>query len=276
MKFKQYTLVFVITAMAIMFLSTDSMAEEPWYNCMSIDITNPEAGDRFETHDRVRVRWTAYYSGDNLYPGQSYNWVVSCYSTSECNCLIYQSAGEYTNYTNYDPPLYYYPWWIDYTMDGRHDWLVPGFITAKYPDAYLKVWSQDTPYGGWQTAGVSIRIKMIYDPLPDPHQDPPFMSSISEAPTCTYLNKPYPNPFNPQTSIQFGLKEAATVSLKIYNVRGQLVKTLHDNKNMPAGKYQDSWQGVNNDGTGVPTGIYFLKLMTSNGYSETRKMVLLQ
>jgi flagellar hook assembly protein FlgD len=117
---------------------------------------------------------------------------------------------------------------------------------------------------------------MYYDPLPRPRVELSTGDITTENHSCNYLNEPYPNPFNPQTSIRFGLKEAANVSLKIYDVRGQLVKTLHDNKNLPAGKYQENWNGVNNDGTRVRSGIYFLKLVTSNGYSETRKMVLIQ
>ncbi len=278
MKLKKLSLVIVITAMAMTFLSADSMADDPWYNCKAIEIHSPEAGDGFETHDRVRVRWTAYYSGDNPYPAYPISYAVSCYTTSQCNCLIYEYVGEYSSsdITTYDPPLYHYPWWIDFTATERHDWLVPGFITAKYPDAYLRVWSQDTPNGGWQVQGVSIRIKMYYDPLPRPRIELSTGDITTENHFRNYLKEPYPNPFNPQTSIYFSLQEAANVSLKIYNVRGQLVKTLHNDKRLPAGEHQENWNGVNNDGTRVPSGIYFLRFTTSNGYSKTRKMVLIQ
>ncbi len=86
------------------------------------------------------------------------------------------------------------------------------------------------------------------------------------------LYQNYPNPFNPSTSISFDLPEDAFVSLKIYNVIGQEVKTLvNEFKN--AGRYTIIWDGRDNAGKIMPSGIYFYRI-TAGNFSKTLKMVL--
>ncbi len=86
----------------------------------------------------------------------------------------------------------------------------------------------------------------------------------------------YPNPFNPSTHIRFfvGGEGPAEVTLKIYNVAGQLVKTLVDEKKSP-GEHEEVWNGKNEDGEDVASGVYFYKLKVSD-YVETKRMVLLK
>jgi len=95
-------------------------------------------------------------------------------------------------------------------------------------------------------------------------------------PTKYELFQNYPNPFNPSTSIRYfvGGDSPAKVSLKIYNVAGQLVKTLVDEEKFP-GEYKKMWNGKNDKNEDVASGMYFYKLKISD-YAETRKMVLLK
>jgi hypothetical protein len=90
------------------------------------------------------------------------------------------------------------------------------------------------------------------------------------------LYQNYPNPFNPSTSIRYfvGGDGPAEVSLRIYNVAGQLVKTLVDAERLP-GEYQAIWNGKNEDNEEIASGMYFYKLKVSD-YVETKKMVLLR
>jgi hypothetical protein len=91
----------------------------------------------------------------------------------------------------------------------------------------------------------------------------------------TRLEQNYPNPFNPQTTIAFSLKERARVKVDVYNVAGELVKTLVD-ETRAAGSYEDvRWDGRNNANQAVSSGVYFYKLVTNN-FSQTKKMVLLK
>jgi hypothetical protein len=88
------------------------------------------------------------------------------------------------------------------------------------------------------------------------------------------LSQNYPNPFNPETEIEYALKKTGHVTLYIYNVLGEKVKTLLD-QNQPAGFYQINWDGKNDNGKPISSGIYLYKLEV-NGFSEARKMLLLK
>jgi hypothetical protein len=90
----------------------------------------------------------------------------------------------------------------------------------------------------------------------------------------TYLGNCYPNPFNPSTTIEYAIKEQAHVSLQIYNVSGRLVKTLMDREASP-GVYAILWEGRDNKGNQVSSGVYFYRLVTK-GFTQTKKMVLLK
>ncbi len=88
------------------------------------------------------------------------------------------------------------------------------------------------------------------------------------------LSQNYPNPFNPVTSISFTIKEKSNVKLSIYNIKGQLVKTLK-NEVMASGKHSIVWNGKDNNNQNVTSGVYFYKI-DSNNFSSTRKMILMK
>jgi|WetSurMetagenome_2_1015567.scaffolds.fasta_scaffold14076_2 hypothetical protein len=96
----------------------------------------------------------------------------------------------------------------------------------------------------------------------------------AETPKFTKLAQNFPNPFNPTTTIKFDLKEKGHVTLRVYNVAGQLVRTLADDMR-DAAAYSVSWDGRNNAGSIVASGIYFYKMETKD-FLQTRKMVLLR
>jgi hypothetical protein len=96
-----------------------------------------------------------------------------------------------------------------------------------------------------------------------------------QIPTRTILQQNYPNPFNPQTAISYSLAKAAdNVSLKVYNTKGQLIKTLV-NKPQSAGKYQKIWEGADQSGNPAASGVYLYKLSVDKN-SYTRKMLLIK
>ncbi|MCK4311221.1 MAG: T9SS type A sorting domain-containing protein, partial [Candidatus Cloacimonetes bacterium] len=84
----------------------------------------------------------------------------------------------------------------------------------------------------------------------------------------------YPNPFNPETTINYSLKENSKVSLKVYNIKGQKVKTLV-HEVLPAGEHSIVWDGSDSDGKRVVSGIYFYKLK-SGDYQKINKMILIK
>lgn len=82
----------------------------------------------------------------------------------------------------------------------------------------------------------------------------------------------YPNPFNPETTISFGVPKSGITSLKIYNLKGQLVRSLL-NQDMAAGYQKVVWNGNDDNNCPVSSGMYFYKVNNA-GKSITRKMLL--
>lgn len=84
----------------------------------------------------------------------------------------------------------------------------------------------------------------------------------------------YPNPFNTSTNIKFLAPDAGNVKIEVFNIRGQLIKTLFDEYVKP-GIYSITWDGADNSGSEVASGVYFYKL-TAVGNVDTKKMVLMK
>ncbi len=83
-----------------------------------------------------------------------------------------------------------------------------------------------------------------------------------------------PNPFNPQTKVNFTLKSAGVATVKIFSLEGRLVKTLHDGFS-PAGTTEIHWNGLDNTGKKTPSGVYFLNVQ-SQGTKAVQKLYLLK
>jgi len=89
------------------------------------------------------------------------------------------------------------------------------------------------------------------------------------------LNQCYPNPFNPTTNINFSIGEKSDVSIMIFDINGNHVKTLA-NSEFQAGNYNFDWNATDMNNNSVSAGVYFCKMITSQGYSQTTKMVLIK
>ena len=85
----------------------------------------------------------------------------------------------------------------------------------------------------------------------------------------------YPNPFNPTTNIAFNVEKAGNVSVDIFNARGQKVTTLVD-EYLLAGAHSVVWNGTNDRGDNVASGIYLYKMKAGGRYTSTKKMILLK
>ncbi|OQY39769.1 MAG: hypothetical protein B6226_01195 [Candidatus Cloacimonetes bacterium 4572_65] len=97
---------------------------------------------------------------------------------------------------------------------------------------------------------------------------PPLNDSMIE------LAPNYPNPFNPETTINFSVKEAGHVTISIYNIKGQKIKTLL-NKHKSSGNHHVVWYGKDNSNNKCTSGIYLYKMRQGN-YTQKKKMVLLK
>jgi hypothetical protein len=110
----------------------------------------------------------------------------------------------------------------------------------------------------WETSGVPDK------PLPG---DPPAGFSVA-------LSRVEPNPFTGSTEVIYSIPEGGPVRLEVFNVMGQVVRTLVD-ENRPAGTHTTMWSGTDDYGTRLPAGIYFCRL-SAGRQNITRKVLYLR
>jgi hypothetical protein len=104
-------------------------------------------------------------------------------------------------------------------------------------------------------------------------------ANAAKLPTEFGLSQNYPNPFNPETTIRYQLPQAGQVTLRIFNMLGAEVVTLHDGR-VEAGYHRIIWNGKDKFGRGVASGLYLYRLeVRGDGgqrFVATRKMSLLR
>jgi flagellar hook assembly protein FlgD len=88
------------------------------------------------------------------------------------------------------------------------------------------------------------------------------------------LSQNYPNPFNPSTEIRYNVPKTSPVKLAVYDVMGRLVRTLVD-QTMSAGAQRTTWNGKDNNGQTVSSGVYFYHIQ-ADGFTATKKMVMMK
>jgi len=179
-------------------------------------------------------------SGFNIYRGESYD-ALENDEAILVNPLMIPGAG-----TTFEP--------TDYTFIDEH----PVEINSTY-----WYWIESTD-GSGETDGygpISITIPNIDD-------NPDFMPEID---TKAFTN--YPNPFYPQTTIKFAMKEAGNVDLSVYNLKGQKVKSLFSGDVAADSNKEVIWDGKDSSGKKVMSGIYLSVLKTGTN-TYTKKMIL--
>jgi len=98
--------------------------------------------------------------------------------------------------------------------------------------------------------------------------------NVAALPKGFELHQNYPNPFNPETQISYTIPRALTVSLKIYNMLGQEVRTLVSEPKT-AGTHTVNWNGTNNQGVKVASGLYIYTLRAGE-FVQSKKMTFMK
>jgi hypothetical protein len=101
-----------------------------------------------------------------------------------------------------------------------------------------------------------------------------FTENENDIPIITELSGNYPNPFNPETSIKYSMSKDDEINISIYNIKGQLVKTLID-EHQESGHHEVIWNGKDNKNKQTSSGVYFMKMETSE-YKKLQKMLLMK
>ncbi len=164
---------------------------------------------------------------------------------------------------------------VDFISNEEHDER-NGLEPPYYIYAYTSEWNR---YGEGSSespvtaSGVEIPVDTLVLLLAD-FQLVGLDLDQNEIPASFSLKQNYPNPFNPSTTIRYGLPEDVAVSLVIYDMRGNTVKTI-DSGSQTAGWYEHTWNGLDETGRPVPTGLYLTRLQAGS-YTKTIKMLYLK
>jgi hypothetical protein len=125
------------------------------------------------------------------------------------------------------------------------------------------------------TDGIHEVFDTVYVDVPhDRDAEPGIDDNATSAVRTTMLQDVRPNPFNPETTVLYELARAETVRLSILDVRGALVRTLLEEPR-PAGSHRARWDGRDDRGGSVASGVYFVR-MSAGSYTSVRKIVLLK
>jgi len=149
--------------------------------------------------------------------------------------------------------------------DGNEDWSLEEYEVTPGLHTFSWTYTKDNSVGSGQDCGW---IDLVTFPIVDNSSSP-----SSQVPALQVLGN-YPNPFNPNTTISFSIAEADHVNLQVFNARGQLVRTLLNEMSLP-GTIEVNWNGTDNRGSSVASGIYYYKIKTSKS-NDTKKMILLK
>ena len=130
------------------------------------------------------------------------------------------------------------------------------------------------PNGSWRTGQPSPGNSAFVTNPGDPNSHPQATDADEyEIPTSYRLLNNYPNPFNPSTTIAFEIPQPELVSLKIYSMSGELVKSFSE-EYLPGGHFEKVWNGKNEFGRDVSSGVYIYRLKAGKFERSARMMLL--
>jgi len=161
-----------------------------------------------------------------------------------------------------DPSL---PLW---SSDELHVSVEGSYLTAC---VFYSTFFGESPVGLAYTAGLDPPTALMYQELADP-----VMTSVSDLPlavsSLTLLA--HPNPFNPSTEIRFDLPEPAEVTLTIFDTAGRRVRMLTHGARLDAGAQRLRWNGCDDEGRRVGSGLYFAKLVAGDSVGRGKLVML--
>jgi len=247
-------------------------------------ISNTPRGNWWEDnytilHRYKQIKNDAYH--DNRWPGE-FPWQGD---------MAYVSAGENGKWSHYlincgpeslvvqrndenDNPIERLVW----TNNGK-GW-TKGFIPRVPSNGKFRIGPPTTPGPGtpFYEGKLDELVVYNYQTLPGNFKKSPPTSihhDLVNPPKKYKLYQNYPNPFNPQTTIKFEIPKNTLVTLKIYDLRGRLIKTLYKNEKAEAGIYKILWDGTNEYGKLVSSGVYIYQLKTKD-FIKSNKMILIK
>jgi hypothetical protein len=176
---------------------------------------------------------------------------------------------------------------VSATMLGGPAWLVITDFSGTYPNiasggAAFNTDTYQLNLDNWPGGSFQVDLQVYFsDDCGLPHNQVVTLDLLPPLPTPvggqTYVNRlgaNLPNPFNPSTTIKYELAQSGRATIRVYDVSGQLVRTLV-NREHNVGVYETRWDGRDQGGNAAASGVYFYRL-ESGRFTETRRMVLLK
>jgi len=136
----------------------------------------------------------------------------------------------------------------------------------------LFVWAKTVDDNSTEKSSLIASLGHIYEIVEAGNLKSLEKSRQESAPTC-YALRSFPNPFNPATQIHFTLPEENLVAIRIYNLQGQIVRELVQ-AIRPAGEYSIQWDGRDERGLAVASGVYFLRLEAGKTVKSHKLMLM--
>lgn len=219
-----------------------------------------------------------YQEGRTLQAGRRYRLTFSAYSSSghDVAVFIHKHGTPYNNYGVNNAVFGLGTGWQTFTRD----FTASGF-TGTVTDARLRFWLAPYDAAGdtYFFDGVKLEVLQAAEMGDSPLAGGAEARTPEFIPTAFSLGTNYPNPFNPSTTIEFGIPEDATVRLAVYNTLGQEIAVLADGDHSP-GVYSVVWEARGIDGSSASSGVYFYRMVAAGKsgktYSSLLKMVLLK
>jgi hypothetical protein len=296
-----YCLVLTLICVGIIY-STPVQAQDPQGN---LDYYYVQCGTDTSNVITVRVRYNIDNTGSNQVAGFAFpclitvtNSALVIMDTSIATVFAGSGAGGFAlKITNTDgttvpggddpttSPIHFVAGAIDFGAGVTGDNLYASLRITRSDTCTIII---DTLTSGASAPSMVTTLAAEYTPgwgsstNPNPGGDSCVVTAVSDVksgttalPNVFELSQNFPNPFNATTVIQFALPEASMVRLEVFNVLGQRVVTLVDEE-LAAGYKQVIWDGRNQRGDQVTSGVYFYRVQAGEKFTELKKMLLVK
>jgi hypothetical protein len=226
-----------------------------------VTVIDPNGGEIFDSLDEVEIRW---HVEDEWLPGTKSYVAVG----RELDDGTREFIAEWNNQS------------VNSNGNGSVIWTVPMGAADTISTHFINVITYDSNARSDMDESdgfFTIRFKQKpADPgPPDPRQDTPVSDSALPVVTTDYLNSPYPNPFNPETMISFGISEPTNVFMDVYDVSGNKIRTIYHDRRFDTGDYTVHWKGRTDSGANAANGVYFIRFIAGD-FKKTVKVTLLK
>ncbi|MBQ43628.1 MAG: hypothetical protein CME15_14350 [Gemmatimonadetes bacterium] len=160
--------------------------------------------------------------------------------------------------------------------DSQYDHSLEARAVGYGTEAYFRLLRDRPELGRFLALGKNIRFNSGEEQFRIDNNLPTIVEETETLPNQPELEQNFPNPFNPGTTIPFELKEGSAVSVEVFDLTGQRVRTLADLGPLVAGHYEVTWDGRDERGEAVASGVYLYALSAGGSRVVVRKMVLMK